>query len=212
MYKKEGKMKKIVVALVIVAFIPLATVSNCFAISAEKTFTLSATVPTATSIAINAFKVNVDTGIASPESGTSLGFDPLTLDPVNNIYTSDYFFYVNVQASGGAGIPTTTLTFTQGANPNNPLGGHGLGWKGALTYTKVDGTGVATDLTAHPKELFKDVSGDVVLPAEVGTGYYFRAYLGLNTGTAMPSGGEIFNPTDQPGLYDGTLLISATIP
>ncbi len=206
-------MKKIMAIFAGVAFMTVATAFNAFAaLSAQKTFTLSATVPSATSIAIDAYSVDVATSNATPVSGTSLGFDPLTLDPVNNIYTANHFFYVNVQASGGAGIPTTTLTFTQGANPNSSVGGNGLGWKGALTYTKVEtATGNVTDLPAHPKELFKDVSGDVVLPAEL-TGGYFRAYLGLNTGTGMPSGGEIFNPNDKPGLYDGTLLVSATIP
>lgn len=206
-------MKKGIVVLIGIAIGIFATALNSFAaISAQKTFTLSATVPSATSIAIDAYSVDTATSNVTPVAGTSLGFDPLTLDPVNSIYTADHFFYVNVQASGGAGIPTTTLTFTQGANPNSGVGGNGLGWKGALTYTKVDtASGNVTDLAAHPKELFKDVTGDVVLPSEL-TGGYFRAYLGLNTGTGMPTGGEMFSPTDKPGLYDGTLLVSATIP
>ncbi|MFA6378423.1 MAG: hypothetical protein WCX16_01395 [Candidatus Omnitrophota bacterium] len=201
-------MKKTIVVFAGIAVVILATALNCFALTEQKTFTLSATVPAVTSISIDAYNVNTVSGVATLESGTSLGFDPLTLDPVNNIYTADHYFYVNVQAVGGT--PTTTLTFTQGANPNSTVGGNGLGWKGALTYTKVVGTTV-TDLTAHPKELFANVAGDVVAPSEI-TGGFFRAYLGLNTGTAMPAGGEIFNPADKPGLYDGTLLVSATIP
>lgn len=205
-------MKKILSMVAIMIGVVVIATSSCFAaVNASKTFTLSATIPGATGISINAYSV---TGSNNPVlmSGLDLSFDPLTYDPANYIYYPDHFFYIDVQATGGPGTPTTTLTFSQGSNPNAANGGNGLGWKGALTYTKVDTVGAVTSLPTHPKELFKDVNGDVVLPAELGTGTFFRAYLGLNIDSSMPTGGEMFTMSDAPGLYDGTLLVSATIP
>jgi hypothetical protein len=199
-------MKKVIGLLAVIVF--MAAASNCFALTENKTFTLSASVPTVSSISITAYSVDVATGNASLMTGTALGFSPLTFDPLNSVWVANHFFYVNVETAGGVGTPATTLTFTQGLNPNGT--GHGLGWKGAVTYTKVV-AGVPTEITAHPKELFKDVSSDVVTAAQVSGGY-FRAYLGLNTGgLGMPTGGEPFTSADVAGSYEGTLLVSATV-
>lgn len=205
-------MKKLILTIALMLGVVFVAAPNGLAaINASKTFTLSATIPGATGISINAYNV---TGSNPPVlmSGLDLSFDPLTYDPLNYIYYPDHYFYIDVQATGGPGVPTTTLTFTQGSNPNAATSGNGLGWKGALTYTKVDTAGAVTNLPTHPKELFKDVSGDVVLPSDLGTGTFFRAYLGINIDATMPTGGEMFTMSDTPGLYDGTLLVSATIP
>jgi len=202
-------MRKVILVVIGTLCIALATVSNCFAlVTATKTFTLSATVPGATGISITAYNVDTATGNATLVSGLSLGYDPLTFDPVNNIWKADHYFYINVQATGGPGTPTTTLTYAEGANPNGT--GHGLGWKGNLSYNKVSSTGAVTPLAAHPTENFKDVNGDIVLASELAGGFYFRGYLGLNTG-AM-GGFEPFTNADAAGVYDGTLLVSATMP
>lgn len=205
-------MKKITLIITLLLGVILIAAPVSFAqVNATKTFTVSATIPGATGISINAYNV---TGNNNPVlvSGLNLSFDPLTYDPVNYIYMPDHYFYIDVQATGGPGTPTTTLTFAQGSNPNAANSGNGLGWKGALTYAKVDSLGVVNLLPTHPKELFKDVNGDVVLPAELGAGSFFRAYLGLNVDSTMPAGGEMFTLNDAAGVYDGTLLVTATIP
>ena len=180
------------------------------AVSDSKTFTVSASVPSATGIAINAYKVNPATNAFTAVAGLDLSFDPLSFDDINSIYVSDHIFAIDVSADGGAGTPTTTFTYTEGANPNGA--GHGLGWKSAAAFVKVTGSTEA-DLGSHPKALLKDVSGEQVLDTEVSGGY-LRVYLGILTGepAATPAGGEPFTNADQSGTYDGTLLVSATIP
>ncbi len=202
-------MKKVILILAVIAFVAVATASHCFALKEEKTFTLSASIPLAQSISINPYSVDTATGVETPVTGTALGFDPMTFDPENEIWTPDHYFFVDVVTAGGAGTPTTTLTFTQGQNPNGAMG-NGLGHKGNVSYTKVV-DGIPVEIPTHPKELFKDVSADTILPSEL-TGGYFRAYLGINTGdSGTPTGGEVFSNGDAAGTYDGTLLISATL-
>lgn len=210
-------MRKKLAILAIVAVFAFATASVCSAqVSNSKTFTLSATIPAAGSILIDPWIAPDEGTPSSLGSALALSFDPLTLDPEFDVLLPNHHFYINVKGVGGAGIPTTTLTFTQGANPNSGAGGHGLGWKGSLTYTYVHWEGgieTPYEMPAHPKELLKDVISDQVTPAQIGAGNYFRAYVGINTGDdTMPTGGEVFTYNDQAGLYDGTLLVSSTIP
>ena len=106
-----------------------------------------------------------------------------------------------------------TLSYTEGANPNNP--GHGLGWKSTATFTKVVGS-TETSLSSHgPKKMLKDLSGEHVLPSEVSGGF-LRVYLGIvsKDPTAPipdPAASEVFTNADHAGAYDGSLVITATV-
>ena len=202
-------MKRIwIIVLSVIAVFSFAVTSQ--AVTDSKTFTVSASIPTASGIAITAYKVNPTTNAFTLEPGLALNFNPLAFDSVNKIYTAAHIFAIDVAASGGAGTPTTTLTYTEGANPNGV--GHGLGWKSEAAFVKVVGA-TESPMGTHPKSLLKDVSGDQVLASEVSGGF-LRVYLGLVSGNpaSTPAGGEPFTNADQAGTYDGTLLVSATVP
>lgn len=202
-------MKRILItAFSIIAVLSFAATSQ--ALTDSETFTVSASIPSANSISFSAYKVNPATNAFTAEPGLSLSFNPLGFDPVNKIYTAPYIFAIDITASGGAGTPSTTFTYTEGANPNGT--GHGLGWKSEAAFVKVTGNTEA-NMGSHPKALLKDLSGDTVLAAQVAGGF-LRVYLGLVSGNpaSTPTGGEPFTNADQPGTYDGTLLVSATIP
>ena len=51
-----------------------------------KTFTISATIPVATSVGINAFRYNAADNTRTSVSGNALSFDPMTFNAANQIY------------------------------------------------------------------------------------------------------------------------------
>lgn len=176
------------------------------------TFTVSASVPAATTVSISAFRVNSATNAFTPVSGTSLSLDPMTYSPSLGIYLPDHFFAIDVASSGGSGSPSVTVTYTEGTNPNSPA--HGLGWKSVATFVKVIGS-TETGISAHgPKKLLKDLSGEQITSAETSGGF-LRMYLGIvtkdNSATFPdPVTGEPFTNADKSGGYNGTFLVSAT--
>ena len=188
------------------------------ATTSSKTFTLSASLPAATGLVINASSINSATGIFTPVSVLTLSFDPMTLDPVNQIYLPNHFFAIDVAPAGGAGgSVNVSFTYTDQPNPNTP--GHGLGWKSTATFIKVAGvTGSQTEtgITSHgPKKLLKDLNGENILATEYAGGF-LRTYLGIvtldpNATFKDPAGSEPFTNGDKSGSYSGTLLVSATL-
>lgn len=180
--------------------------------AATKTFTVSAEVPLATDVGITASRVSSATGNWTALAGTALNFDPLTFNSTNSAWFPDHYFAIDVAATG-AGNTDVTVTYTEGANPNSATTGHGLGWKSTATFMKVAGP-TETLLSAHGKKLLKSVSGEHILPAET-SGASLRIYLGIvtkdpNATVADPADAELFTNSDRPGIYDGTLVITAT--
>ena len=180
----------------------------------SKAFTVSATVPAATSIGINAFHVNSSSGFFTPITGTFLNFDPLSLDPISNIYLPDHYWVIDTAGMGGAvGNMSTTFTYQPGLTPN--INGHGIGHKTTLTFVKVTSS-EEIGLIAHgPKKMLKDLNGETILGSETSNGF-LRCYLGIVTGDPNavyldPADAEVFSNADAPGVYDGVLLISATL-
>jgi hypothetical protein len=179
-----------------------------------RTFTVSASVPTATSVSITATRVNVANNARTPVTGTTLSFDPMTFNTANQIWLPDHYFIIDVGTTGGAGNTDATFTYTEGANPNSP--GHGLGWKSTATFAKVTSSGQETGLTAHgPKRMLKDLNGEHILPAELTDGF-LRVYLGIVTKDPSatvpdPASSELFTNADRPGTYDGSLVVTATV-
>ena len=191
-----------------------------FAAADSKTFTVSASIPAATSTSIKAFRaagaapagptaVGVD--FNSAVSGTTLSFDPMTFDATNGIYLPDHYFFIDIAPSGGSNVDVT-LSYNEGANPNAPA--HGLGWKATTTFMKVTGS-TETPLSAlGPKKMLKDLSGEHITPAET-SGAFLRVYLGIVTKDPSaaipdPAASEVFSAADKPGSYDGALVITAT--
>jgi len=134
----------------------------------------------------------------------------LTFDALNGTYLPNHFFAIDVGVIGGAGTPDVTVTYTEGLNPNGA--GNGLGWHSAATFVRVE-TASEVPLTAHgPKKLLKDLASEHITPAEVAGGF-LRVYAGILTGDATtPAGGLPFTNADAPGAYNGTLVVTATVP
>ncbi len=209
-------MKKILLGLLVFC---VAVFASAKSFALDKTFVISATVPAATSVGINAFSVKGTPPVFTAVTGTTLNFSPMTLNPAIGIYLPDHFFAIDVVSSGGAGSPSAVVTYTEGANPNNPA--HGLGWKSTATFMKVVFVGpnptdtTESPISAHgPKKLLKDVHGETIASTETAGGW-LRVYLGIVTKDATapipdPTAGEVFSNADKAGSYDGTLLISAT--
>jgi hypothetical protein len=188
------------------------------AIDESESFIVSAEVPQATGIAINASQVNASTEVWSTVSGNTLDFGMMTLS-ADGVYLPDHYFAVDVGATGGAGTPSVTVSYTEGTNPNSP--DHGLGWKSTATFVRVEGGPGPEDqtevpLSAHgPKKLLKDLSGELFSESEISGGF-FRFYLGIVTGDPEatfpdPAAAEVFTNADAHGEYTGTLLVSASI-
>jgi len=208
-------MRRIILCIALGISLLLVLVPVSFAVT--RSFVVSASVPRATGVGINAFKVDSATNAFTPVAGTNLSFDPMVFNTANGIYLPDHYFAIDVAAIGGAGSPDVTVAYSEGANPNSP--GKGLGWKSTSTFVKVTGpTGSQTEtgLTAHgPKKLLKDLIGEFINDTEI-TGGFLRIYIGVVTHDPAqrfpdPGSGVPFTNGDNPGTYDGTLVISATV-
>ncbi|MCA9399528.1 MAG: hypothetical protein KC684_04660 [Candidatus Omnitrophica bacterium] len=209
-------MKKIALAMMLLAGVALSAPSVHAQVSDSENFVVSATIPLASAINIVAVEVDGQTGQFG-NTVTALNFDPMVLDTGLGVFFPDHFFAIDIGTSGGAGTPSVTVTYTEGSNPNSP--GNGLGWKSTLTFVQVTGlepNQVETPLAAHgPKKLMKDLSGETVSSAEIAGGF-LRMYAGIFTGDPNatipePANGEVFSLGDNAGSYSGTLTISATV-
>ncbi len=193
------------------------------------TLDLSATIPAATGIGMTVSKIVGDNPWVVV-AGHDLSFDPMTfipgtaLDPVE-IYLPDHFFALDFGAINNLGSPAPgaaniTFAYTEGANPNGPAGGHGLGWKSTATFMKVRGA-IETPLVSHGgtgKMMLKDMlapAGTTVPNAEIAGGF-LRVYLGIVTkdeaqDIADPDASEPFTNGDVGGSYTGQLAVTAVM-
>ena len=183
--------------------------------AAPVTFTVSATVPSATGVSITVDSVNASTNAFTtlPSGTTALSFDPMTFNTSTNIYIPDHYFALNFAVGAGAGRPDVTVTYNEGSNPNGST--NGLGYKSTATFAQETTSG-ETLLTAHgPKKRLIDLSGEHVAYTELATGAYLRIYLGVWTGSttapADPSNGQPFSNSDAAGTYTGSLVITAVV-
>ncbi len=183
--------------------------------AASKTFTVSATVPLATSVVFTTTEYIGATTSSVP--GTVLSYDPLVFDTTNNFWYSNQYYSIAVTTAGGAGQTDVTTTYTEGANPNLTGGsGHGFGYKSTISFLTVTGT-TETSVPGHaPKLRLIDITGgEHVTPAQLGTGY-LKMYVAVfrpDPNAVIPdlSTSEVFSNADRPGVYDGSLLISVTV-
>ena len=187
---------------------------------AATAFQVSATVPLATGISIVVDSVNsTGTPVFTPVAGTALSFDAgagMTLNTTYNILMPAVYYALNIAASGGAGLPDTTVTYTEGTNPNSgsaTLGG--LGTKSTATFAQELGS--VETITALGKKRLIDLTGTVGHEpyTALSHGSYLRVYVGIWTGSTTvpvdPVNGQPFTYGDAPGTYTGTLTVSATV-
>jgi hypothetical protein len=212
LFKKEGVMKKLFLVLTL-----LFLASPVGAQTTTKSFIVSAVVPATSSIGITVNRVNSQTNQWSAVNSTNLSFGNLGLNSVLGTYFANDYFSIDVAPTGAAPDYQTTVTYTEGSNPNQPR--NGLGAKATLTFLKATGQGqdtVETPLSSHgPKRLLRSLNGETILSRETSPGW-LRCYLGLvtmdpNALIPDPVGAEPFNVGDRPGEFSGTLTITSTI-
>lgn len=209
--------KKSLVLALITAFVFGFATSNSAQTQTEQ-FIVSATVPQATGISINASRV-VDNNF-SPVSSSILSFDPLAFNEELGIFLprDGQYYAIDVGSVGGAGKPEVVVTYNDGLSPNGS--GDGLGKRATATFLEVVQEGnqqseVPISAVSPTKKLLEDVSGIRVRSNDLPDGF-LRIYLGVYTGDQSgtfpdPAGGAPFTLDDEPGEYTGTLVISATI-
>ncbi|VAX35807.1 hypothetical protein MNBD_UNCLBAC01-329 [hydrothermal vent metagenome] len=199
----------------------LALVVSCISVrtnqAEEVDFIVSASLPAATGVSILATQVDESTG-EFQNAVTALNFNPMTFDAGNGTWLPDHYFAIDIAAVDGIGSPDVTVKYTEGSKPAAQV--KGLGFKALATFIKVTGgpspsDQTETDLVSHgPKQLLKDlVDGEAITKAELEGGF-LRVYIGVFPGgdTAIEAaGGEPFTNADKPGVYDGTVTITATV-
>ena len=206
-------MKKTIGLLIAVVFMVMQA---GMVSAATRSFTLTASVPSATGVSINAASIAAATSTwtALASNATTMSFDTMTFNSTYGYWAPDHYFAVDVGTTGGSGNLTTVVTYTEGTNQNAATGGHGLGYKGIATFMKVTGSGTSTteaSIAAHGKKRLIDLTGETVTPAQVSGGW-LRVYLGIATGAAgEPTGAELFTNLDHSGAYTGTITFTSTI-
>jgi len=187
---------------------------------ASTAYQVSATVPAATGINIVVDSINATgTVVFTPVSGTALSFDAgsgMTFNVADNIYLPSVYYALNISTTGGGGLPDTTLTYADSANPNSGSSTQfGLGTKTTATFDQELGS-TETLLSLGKKRLI-DLTGSVghVPYTSLAAGSYLRVYVGVWTGSttapADPVNGQPFSNADAPGQYTGTLTVTAVV-
>ena len=209
---------KIISSLVLAGLLMFSQAGSLMAATGTGTYQMSATVPVASAVSIQAFSIN-GTGapvFTSMGSNTSLNYDPMTFNTTSLIYVPNNYYAINVGPGvGGSGATSATVTYTEGANPNNVSGGstHGLGYKAVATFVKEVGS-TESAMAAHAKTKLIDMTGGIAISTADTAGGTFRLYLGVETNPTAagePTAVEVFSGADRAGSYTGSVLISATV-
>lgn len=182
-----------------VAMIP----SKAFAqLQVSENFFVTADIPEATDISFIVYKV---TGNEFETLGeiTNLDFQ-LSFNSEFGIYLPDFFFAIDVAPQDGAGVPSVLIEYTDTQNPNGGAD-NGLGAKAVGTAVRVEGT----EETTLAQDTLSGIDGTNI-PARDIQGGFLRFYLGISTGEPGTPGVP-FSNGDQPGSYEGTLTLTATI-
>lgn len=180
------------------------------------TFTVSATVPTATGVSIGVSSVHATTNAFTTLAvgTTALSFDPMTFDTTTNLYAPHVYYALNFLVLGGGGATDVTVTYHEGSNPNGTT--NGFGFKATATFAKevvaLGGGIIETLLTAHgPKKKLIDLNAEHVTSTELAGGF-LRMYLGVCSGSTIdPTGCHPFSNLDAPGTYTGSLVVTTVV-
>ncbi len=211
-------MKKVLLATLIL--LGLATASLA-ASTTPGVFVVSATIPSATDITYITSKVQngppiTFTEVARGSAGTlAWGTTDLTYDTVNGIWLGKHFYAIDVAPTIGVGgapaagnFGTVSFSFTGETVPAGQTAGDGLSKRAVLTAVKVAGT-TETNLRG-PARLGAVGSLASITGSDVSGGF-LRVYVGLYTGLPAVVGAVPPTNGDKPGVYGGTLTITATL-
>jgi hypothetical protein len=208
-------MKK-VIGFFLVGVAVIAQAAMLHAATSTMTYSLGATIPTATGVSISASQITGSTW--ATVSGSALNFGTLSLKTYdgNQVYEATSYFAIDVAGSGGAGTPNTTVVYTDLNKPPTAGTNQTLGNRSNVSFLAVKynntkpGNSEEFDLTAHPKKLLVGLN-ETISAAQVTatTGTWLRIYIGLNNG--LTQGMVPFTPADPSGTYTGSLQVTATL-
>jgi len=204
-------------ALVAAGLFLSGTVAMAATFPSGTSFTVQASVPRSSGIGITVNSVDAATSkIFTPVATTTLDFGTLSFVSGPNIYLPDHFFVLDIAPlAGGAGLPDTTFTYTEGSKPVGQV--NGLGTKSSITYAKEVFTTSSTPpaetiLTSEGPQVMKNVSAKHIPSTDVPGGW-LRAYVGVCSGNPAtdPTGCAPFTNADQAGAYSGQLVVTSTV-
>jgi len=204
------------------SFLSLILILGIAGLAGAESFLVSAEVPSATGIT---YKVTEILGSIDDEEEdewtenhpADLNFGMLKLDTENNIFLPVRYFAIDIGVAGeGAGKPhNIQFSYSDSASHPNQLEGNGrggLGKKATLQMTRA---------TLEPKDYEVGDQSLLINVAALGTfsktqflDGWPRVYVGIYDGSdedKNEDGWEVFTADDAPGVYSGTLTITAVV-
>ncbi|MDD5247086.1 MAG: hypothetical protein PHS09_06830 [Candidatus Omnitrophica bacterium] len=183
----------------------LLMVAPCFA-AASKNINVTAAVPSVSS-ALNVVvsKVRASDGVFE-QSGANLPIDfgTLTLDPVNNIFVSSYYYAVDVGVTDNTGV-NWILTHTRNSVQKDAA--NNLDDNINVAFVKQTSSSDGTQL----QRLSYANSNNVSYDKTALSGAFLRIYYGIGTGAGTDATGVVPVGADKPaGVYNGSVLITLT--
>ena len=195
-------MKKYIYSLLGIMVLALALVTPTFA-AVTKNIAVTATVPTLSggmNVTISRIRASDDVWESS-SSTNPIAFGTLALDSVNNIFTSSYYYAVDVGVTDNSGT-VWTLTHTRTSIAN---GANNLDSNVNVTFMK------QTSATATTTELRKVTylgSNNIAYTKTQLNGGWLRIYYGIATGSGDASGASPIGLDKVAGTYTGQATIT----
>jgi hypothetical protein len=173
--------------------------------ASSQSLTVSASIPTSTSMAMSLATLDQVTSkvVASTPTGNKMAFGALTYDTTNHIYVPSTYYAMSLSGK-------TNVTYTEGSNPNGTT--NGLGFKATATFVTVNAKTNVETVSSLGKKRLIDLKGTVGELTNIPSGSYEKVYVGIWTGSktapADPANGQPFTTLDKPGNYTGTLTFT----
>jgi len=220
-------MKKIVIRLfLVVGLILLFTPVNWADV---EDFEVTVNIPFANGVSI------VASQFASSDDAfegvvTEFDFDPMVFDTGLGVFLPNHYYAVDVGVIGGAGTTEVNFKYSELSSdrPSQQPPNGSFGHRSTATFVRVLGGPLPEDQTQEPlpighgtnesTQLLKNFfGGGVDIAGSDLNGGFFRVFVGIYPGGDINGvdiagdGGAPFTLTDEPGLYKGTVTITATV-
>jgi len=178
-------------------------------------FFIDAELPSSNSASFNVSKVFVGPPLNFiPTPTFNLDFGVLSLDDVNGIFvTNPAFYWVIDVGSNGAGMPDVGVSYANTATP--PTATHNLGAHATVNFAEIvtnpgtPPTQTTNDITTVALNNVGSLPGGGINETQFSDGF-LRISVGIYTGPAPITGASPFTALDAPGVYSGTLTLTAT--
>ncbi|MDD5595919.1 MAG: hypothetical protein PHY94_06740 [Candidatus Omnitrophica bacterium] len=197
-------MRKNFLKLVLLTVLMISVASVCFA-AATKSITVTANVPGVSSaLNVTVSQVNASNNVFL-QSGPNVpvDFGTLTLDPVNSIFTSQFYYAVDIGVNNNTG---TNWTLTHTANSIQKDATNNLDGNVNVTFVKQTTPSSGTVL----QKVSYANSNNVALTSTQLTGAFLRIYYGIGTGSGDATGVLPITTAKPSGTYAGTVVITLT--